>query len=211
MQIQFCGNCGKQIQSDDRYCGQCGELDRTFINGGTTIVSSPTNLLLKNANNIEIIYKGKFTYLTNPRGVGAWCYLEVLKSKSKLSKQVLIIATQIPDCLTSIINTAEEVASFAVNFFELNPANTTYIEHITPDSFRESISPRIESYDIVEFDWEESEDYHKPNYKASHPNWTHIQKAESGRMDTQDLETKYLSHLMLIYACTVPNDHSYIY
>src|SRR5437763_13794637 len=84
--------------------------------------------------------QGKFT-------MPGHCHLRVLRGKL----QALVVATEIPtNPGKSVTNTVAYIATLAVKQFGLDPKQTLFIEHYTPESY-EGHDDR-ETYDHVTFE-----------------------------------------------------------
>jgi hypothetical protein len=66
----------------------------------------------------------------------------------------------------SITNAAEDLATEIRLVYGLNPSTTAWIEHYTPDSYRER-SGRAETFDLVTFTWDNAG-------AARYPKWRRL-------------------------------------
>ena len=143
----------------------------SVISGGTYSLSLAT------VDPTQIIYNGKFSYLTNYNNPhsGGWCHLLLLKSKNRYSKQKLAILSQTPDCTISIVNTIEDIATFTLNFFNrfhppllrleddddddaythMAPENTIFVEYLPAGCFGPQSSHDAETFAVMNFSGEE--------------------------------------------------------
>src|SRR5260370_20425219 len=135
---------------------------RDFI---SVISGGNYSLSLSTIDQKQILYNGKFSYLTtykNPT-YGGWCHLLLLRSKNKYSRQRLAIITQTPDCFISIVNEIEHIATFVLNFFNrfhppllreeeeddathLAPENTIFVEYLPAGCFGPGASHKAEPF-----------------------------------------------------------------
>lgn len=105
----------------------------------------------------------------------ATCQLQILRRDT----QTVIIATeQHTNEGASVSNAAEEVAEQVVQSFSLDPAQTRFIEHYTPASYKEQSPGDAEYYDEVSFTWQAGE--------ARRPQWRRLQQEEVKAL--QDIE-----------------------
>jgi hypothetical protein len=162
----------------------------SVISGGTYSLSLAT------VDPTQILYNGKFSYLTsyqNPKS-GAWCHLLLLRSKNRFSKQLLAILTQTPDCSVSIVNTIEDIATFTLNFFnrfhpsllrknededeihEMTPDNTIFVEYLPAGCFGPDSGHKDDTFAVMNFSWEEVPFGQQSSYqeaKSSDAMWRH--------------------------------------
>lgn len=143
----------------------------SVISGGTY------SLTLSTIDLTQVLYNGKFSYLSsyeNPHS-GGWCHLLLLRSKNKYSRQLLAIITQTPDCGTSIVNTIEHIATFLVNFFHqfspphlrddededeidaytMTPDKTIFVEYLPSGCFGPESGHKEDRFAVMNFAWEE--------------------------------------------------------
>lgn len=78
----------------------------------------------------------------------------------------VVVLTEIADNPgISITNTAEELATEITAAYDLDPAAAAWIEHYTPDSYREP-NTRFETFDRITFTWK--------GKTASAPQWRRL-------------------------------------
>jgi hypothetical protein len=156
------------------------------------------SLPLEHIEDHQILYNGKFSYLTHYRpSSGGWCHLLLLRSRNRSSDQKIAIVTQVPDCVVSIVNTIEHIAGFVISFFNRDmttnvadglmgkvdetapttPDNTTFIEYLPAYCFGENSGHDSDTVAVMTFDWELVQPHTAPGtfaspyYRASKPEW----------------------------------------
>jgi hypothetical protein len=137
-----------------------------------------------------------------PRGYVSWCHLKVIQGP----QQTLVILTSEEDNPgTFITNGATVLATQIVNFFDLEPATTLFLERTPPvDNHAEwrqwaaqempaqtrplpiqtLFGTNEDTYERIVFTWSESSDYDGPRHRADHPVWEQVKPVEVIRLST---------------------------
>lgn len=136
----------------------------------------------------QILYNGQFAY---PHRVhfraDGWCHLLVLSSRNPDAQKLLAIMTQVPGCLTSIVNVIENIASYIVATFHYAPMlvdvgmtaeNTTFVEYLPKDCFGPPADHEKESFAIMGFTWTEEKRGDGITYQMAgrQPKWHHTSR-----------------------------------
>jgi hypothetical protein len=96
------------------------------------------------------------------------CHLRLLQD----GEHAIVIVTELPNNPgRSVTNAATELATKIVADFALDPALTTFVEHYTHGSYRQSDSREPwETYDAIIFTWQ--------GMQATQPEWRRLQPGE---------------------------------
>ena len=145
---------------------------------------------------LRLRYQGRFVFSIFPRGHVSWCHLKVIQGSRKT---LVILASEEDNPGTFIANGAAALATQIVNFFDLEPATTLFLERTPPvDKHAEMrqwaaqempararplpvqmlFGTSEDKYERIVFMWSESSDYNGPRYTADHPTWEVLKPVE---------------------------------
>jgi hypothetical protein len=153
---------------------------------------------------LHLRYQGRFVFSIFPRGHVSWCQLKVIQGPRQT---LVILASEEDNPGTFIANGAAVLATQIVNFFDLEPTTTLFLERTPPvdhhAEMRQWAAQELpararplpistlfgtseDKYERITFEWSKSSDYNEPRYTAHHPAWEVLKPVEVIRL-IQDL------------------------
>lgn len=97
----------------------------------------------------------------------------------RTGKKVVILSEMDSNTGISVTNDIEHLATLVLRDYDLHPNFTIWIEHYSPHSYRHTPDDELETYDLIQFNWNDN--------RFSAPRWCRLTYDEVNALCGQQL------------------------